>query len=228
MDGFRKIRLKLRLLFANRRIPDPTYDWEITQKMFDWVLKVQSGDDKAMTEFLKMAQYRFTLLGHGHSFAMEGKEETPDLVQESLVILYHRVLVQHFSDQNHLQRFINNILYGCQVNRVKRYFLTEKRNPNREVMGIVDQLADLRNIEPLAALIAEEDLGQLENALNVLNFREKTILNLRTQEGLTWQKIGQTVGISADGARKAYGRIVGILQVSMGVPVEVNWLPKKS
>lgn len=196
---------------------------DVTQKLFDWLQKVHQGDKSAMAEFMKLSQLRFANLGHGHARQMRGKEETPDLVQESQILLYNKILDQQFTDKNHLDAFLKTILNHAQINRHRYFFRAAKRNLLREVPGI-DSVEDTHASPPGLNLENAEELEQLAKSLNILNETEMGILRSRHYDEMTWDDIGRKYGMSADAARKSHGRILGLVRSAMGLKVKVDWV----
>ena len=205
------------------QIPIPSPSTANTQNLFDWLQKVHQGEDGALTEFLKLCEYRFVRLGHGFSQLMKGKENTPDLVQESLLILFNNILKQQFSSERHLGSYLAHVLNNARMNRYKRFYLTVKRKIGLEVSGI-DQLQDKCHKDPSSVFEKSEDLERMARALQILNDKEMAILRMRHQDGMTWTEIGQIAGMSEDCVRKAHGRILGLLRSAMGLKVHVDWV----
>ena len=162
-------------------------------------------------------------LGHGFSHLMKGKEGTGDLVQESLIILYNKILSENFSSKNNLDRYLAHILNNVRMNRYKRMFLTIKRKIGLEISA-TDHIEDKKNDDPSTVLEKTEDLEKMAKALKILNDKEQAVLRMRHQDGMTWEEIGHIAGMSADSVRKAYGRIIGLLRSAMGLKVNVDWL----
>jgi RNA polymerase sigma factor (sigma-70 family) len=163
------------------------------------------------------------VLGHGFSSLMKGKEGTGDLVQESLVILYNKILKQHFDSKRHLDSYLAHVLNNVRMNRYKRLFLTVKRKTGLEVGG-VEFVEDKKNDEPYRVFEKSEDLERMARALQILNDKEMAILRMRHQDGMTWTEIGQIAGMSEDCVRKAHGRILGLMRSAMGLKVHVDWV----
>lgn len=214
---------KIGFAFSWEKIPFPSTSSHLTQDLFDCFLKAQQGDNEAFQFFLGLCHYRFLKLGHGFSKLMKGKEITPDLVQESMLILYSKVLESQFSSKCHLDSFLSRILNNVRINRYKRMFLTAKRKIGMEVSG-VDLIEDKKNDDPSTVLEKTEDLEKMAKALKILNDKEQAVLRMRHQDGMTWEEIGHIAGMSADSVRKAYGRIIGLLRSAMGLKVNVDWL----
>ena len=109
------------------------------------------------------------------------------------------------------------------MNRFKRLFCTSKRKTGKEVSN-VENVEDSLQIEPSAVFERAEELEKMADALKILNEKERAILRMRHQDGLTWEEIGSIISQSADAARKTHGRIIGLLRSAMGLKVDVDWL----
>lgn len=223
MSVIQKMWQGIQFSFSFGQLPRPNVGADVAQQLFDWLQKVQQGEDGAMAEFMKLAQYRLILLGHGHSQQMRGKEETPDLVQDSLIILYNNILKQHFTNKDHLDAFLRTILQNARISRQRYFFKAGKRSSIREV-GSVDSLEDSQAPSPISEVVSAEDLEWLAKSLKILSDKEQAILKMRHHEDMTWEEIGQKVGVSGEAARKAHSRILGLLRSAMGLKVKVDWV----
>ena len=221
--ALRKLGRQIEFILASGQIPNPSTNAQNTQKLFDWLLLAQHGDEEAFIHFLRLCQYRMLVLGHGFSSLMKGKEGTGDLVQESLVILYNKILKQQFDSKRHLDAYLAHVLNNVRMNRYKRLFLTVKRKTGLEVGG-VEFVEDKKNDEPYRVFEKSEDLERMARALQILNDKEMAILRMRHQDGMTWTEIGQITGMSEDCVRKAHGRILGLMRSAMGLKVNVDWV----
>lgn len=224
--ALRRLGRRIQFALVDGQISVPSANPASTQKLFDWLQKVHQGEDGAFAEFLKLCEFRFIRLGHGFSQLMKGKENTPDLVQESLMILFNNILKQQFSSERHLDSYLAHVLNNARMNRYKRFYLTVKRKMGLEVSG-VDHLQDSCHPDPSSVFEKAEELERMANALKILNDKERAILRMRHQDGMTWAEVGQIAGMSPDCVRKAHGRILGLLRSAMGLKVNVDWLDQK-
>lgn len=225
MSRIGKLGHKIRLYLRAEKVPLPEGNAETTQKLFDWLQRVHQGEEGALSQFLMLCQYRLMDLGHGYSQRMKGKENTPDLVQESLIVLYDSILKHHFADKNHLEAFLRTILNNAHINRHRHFFQVAKRNAKIENVdvGLVEEPF---TSNPVAILENAEELELMAKTLKILNEKELTILKLRHQENKSWADIGWMFGMTPNAARKAHGRILGLLRIAMGLKVKVDWIEK--
>ena len=225
MASIRRWGNRIRFSLSAENMPLPDDNPNQTQKLFDWLQRVHQGEEGALSQFLMLCQYRLMDLGHGYSQRMKGKENTPDLVQESLIVLYDSILKHHFADKDHLEAFLRTILNNAHINRHRHFFLTAKRGAKLEHSD-VDTIEETCASNPVAILENAEELEQMAKSLKILNEKELTILKMRHQENQSWAEIGWVFGMTANAARKAHDRILGVLRSAMGLKVKVDWIEK--
>ena len=223
MTSIRRLGSRIRFSLSADTMPVPQGKPVHIQKLFDWLQRVHQGEEGALSQFLILCQYRLMDLGHGYSQRMKGKENTPDLVQESLIVLYDNILKHHFADNDHLEAFLRTILHHAQINRQRYFFLASKRNAKIEHSD-VELIEESGSSNPLAIMENAEELELMAKSLKILNEKELTILKMRHQDNESWADIGWMFGMTANAARKAHDRILGVLRSAMGLKVHVDWV----
>lgn len=62
--------------------------------------------------------------------------------------------------------------------------------------GISDTLADLTAVDPMAEVEHRDDVARLARAIGHLPERQRMVLSLYYQEGMTLKEIGQVLGVT--------------------------------
>lgn len=109
--------------------------------------------------------------------------------------------------------FVRNIEKFSLTGSLKGYLLTclanGARNLNKSKRRQSIELSSEEPVgsnsdEPLQAIICNEQLQQLSNAMAQLPYDQRGIIMLHFQAGMTFRAIGRSVGISANTAKSRY------------------------
>jgi RNA polymerase sigma factor (sigma-70 family) len=131
------------------------------------------------------------------------KSDAPDLAQE----VYVRML--RVSDPEAI-RNPQVYLYTVASNLAKEHAVLERRQANRQDLDEADVQQRLGELPPLESeLEAKEMAAHLSTALEQLPGRWRTALILKYRYELTYQEIGDRLGVSSNMVKKYLGQGLG-------------------
>lgn len=145
-----------------------------------------------------------------------GKAGASDLVQETFLEAHRHVEEFRGRSQDELRSWLRRILECRAANARRRFLHTQKRARAREVPldvldscgGVPGQAIRHATASPSQHAIRNELTATLERALNRLPDHYRRAVTWRQQERLTFQEIGDRIGLTADAARKLWGRAI--------------------
>jgi RNA polymerase sigma-70 factor (ECF subfamily) len=104
----------------------------------------------------------------------------------------------------------------------RRFRGTRKRQLSREIpFGVVDSLSSHpsqiagRVSTPSVQVMADEQLGRLNDAIGRLTDDYRHVVNLRYQQGLSFEEVGQKLNRSPDAARMLWARAIEKLKLEL-------------
>lgn len=160
---------------------------------------------------------------------LKAKEGASDIVQETFydaVRGFERFRGASQADLNHWLKAI----FDCRLmDFVRRYRNSSRRQIDREVpisndssthVG-ADQIAAPGRTPPSQAVVEEEAI-RLLRALERLDSRDAQVIRWRDHDALSYPEIGRRLGITEDGARKAWVSAVKRLREQLAARGETN------
>jgi RNA polymerase sigma-70 factor (ECF subfamily) len=159
--------------------------------------------------------YLLTIAWQQFPASLGAKLGRSDIVQEALIRGFLKFDDFSGGSREELKRWLRRILENLIISRT-RDFQSQSRNIGLEE-AFSGQVGVRTGRSPSQAVLGREEREQLVAALSRLPDRERTALLLRYREGLTYQKIGERLGLSERGAERLWFRSVNSLAREMGV-----------
>jgi RNA polymerase sigma-70 factor (ECF subfamily) len=153
---------------------------------------------------------------------LQVKGGASDLVQETF--LEAQQIFQRFDGASvaQLRAWLRCLLLHKAAKLGRRYRGTRKRQLSREISlngtypspVSASQLAGVAPT-PSVQLMADEQLQQLQQAIDRLPADYRQVMMLRYHEGLPFEEVGRRLGRSADAARMLWGRALQRLKLEL-------------
>jgi RNA polymerase sigma-70 factor (ECF subfamily) len=157
---------------------------------------------------------------------LRAKEGVSDLVQRTFLEAHRDFERFQGRTEGELRAWLRGILRNDLGHVVDRYRGTGKREIGREVriddtanLGVKESMAE-ETVSVSAQVIRREQEEAVRRALTRLPEHQSRIFHWRYRDGASFEQIGRRLGCSADGARKAWGRVIGRLQRELSGGVE--------
>lgn len=180
----------------------------------------RSGSPAAIGELLQSCRnYLMLIAGTALSLELQAKVGASDLVQETFTEA-HRIFDRFEGEtKDELLRWLTKILEHRIGNTLKRYYAAACRDVQREVnwyqlfgSGVIGDFSDGSGKSPSAICSRKEDEQRYQQAMSSLTEEQQTVIQLRVQEGLTFEAVSLRMNRSAESARKLFTRAVVRLQ----------------
>ena len=186
----------------------------------------RAGDVAALGRLFESCR-RYLELVAGRELAndLQAKVGASDLVQETF--LDAQLGFAHFQGRTAgelaawLERALLNNLTDC----ARRYREAEKRRLDREIPldqsgtnSAAEEDLPVDSLTPSKQMMAQEQQDKLLAALERLRDDYRQIIQLRHQQGQSFEEIGRLLGRSPEAARKLWGRAVLLLQKELRNP----------
>jgi len=180
------------------------------------LVRFHAGDEKTLGALVERhvpwirARVRDRLGGR-----LREKAETQDFVHEAVVELLRHGPRFTVTSEDHfralLARIVENVI--CDQHR---WFETERRKTARERPLPTESVIDLdprRAAAPTASATADrrEREAWLRLGLELLKPEDREVLLLRNEEELSFEKVGERLGVSTDAARMRFERALARL-----------------
>jgi RNA polymerase sigma-70 factor (ECF subfamily) len=146
-----------------------------------------------------------------------------DLVQETFLEAQRDFAGFRGSSERELMSWLRQILLHNVANFSRQYCHTEKRQISREISLGTDE-SNASNIgrnmparvpSPVASMVQSEERIILERALSRLPPHYAKVIEMRHQEGRTFEEIGVALERSSEAVRKLWARAIELLQVEL-------------
>lgn len=154
--------------------------------------------------------------------ALRAKGGASDLVQETYLEAHRQFPNFEGDSEVQLRAWLRCLLMHKAAQLGRRYRCTRKRQLSREIpFGIVDSVTAhpsqfaARIPTPSVQVMADEQLSNLNEAVNRLPEDYRRVMIFRYQQGLSFEEVGQRLGRSADAARMLWVRALERLKVEM-------------
>ena len=165
------------------------------------VRMARAGSVEALTRLVEAHQqvvYRIALRIVGN------RQEAEDVAQEAFVKAFQA-----------LERFDPRRPFAPWLYRIARNAALNWRQRARPQLALADWLEDTAGSGPEAAAIAAETLDQLRQAIAALPENHRRALLLRHFQGLSYQQIGETLGVPLSDVKSWLFRARQALQRSL-------------
>jgi RNA polymerase sigma-70 factor (ECF subfamily) len=173
----------------------------------------RSGDPTALDTFLKLAREWLASAAAKHLSAdLQSKLGASDLVQESLIDVAHDLPQFRGDTEAQCQAWLQRILKRHSADAKRRFLSAERRDARREVR--CKNAKRIRGSIKTPSSIARhvETDEQLERAIAELPDSYQVVIHLRHERGMSWEEVGEQVGVSTEAARKLWARAIKKLQ----------------
>lgn len=190
----------------------------MTREVHEGIDAARGGDSAALGEVLEAFRQYLTLLAHrGLGSGLATKAGASDLVQETFLAAHRGIGGFRGSTQAEWRAWLEAILHHQLANLRRAHRDTRKRRGEPAAGGVRldDRVLDTITPPSLSLQRRERDTA-LEDALRRLPAHYQQVIRWHHDDGLTFEAIGTRLSISADGARKLWGRALVRLRRSMG------------
>lgn len=148
--------------------------------------QIRKGDEEALVTLYRTNQKQiaaFVMRNHGT------KDDTEDLLQEGLVILWERVRTGSYEHTSRISTFIFGIVKNLWMRRLAR--------ARREIVASVEDDPPPSNaLSPLEELIESEESARIASALETLGDPCKKLLLLYYWEEISMDEIAARLGFA--------------------------------
>ena len=196
-------------------------DEAMEERSFDWVDAARRGDSVALGQALEPFRDYLTLMAsRGIGPVLSTKAGASDLVQETFLAAQRGIAGFRGSTQAEWRAWLEVILTNQILNLRRSYLDTQKRraelavSPAR-IAGMNSALTSTMT-PPSRQLRHRERDEAIEKALLRLPEHYRQVVLLHHDEGLTFDVIAIRIGVSAEAARKLWGRALVCLKRVMG------------
>jgi RNA polymerase sigma-70 factor, ECF subfamily len=165
------------------------------------VARAQEGDLPAFEELVKMYQREIYNLALR---LVQDPEEAKDMAQQTFMQAF--IHIREFRGQSQFRTW----LFRIAINQCYNFFKTRKKfgDPvDSQELVIVEE-----DSNPEEGLIAAEDKSRLYAALEHLPPKQRAVLTLKLEQGLSYQEISKEIGGTAGAARVNFCQAVKTLK----------------
>jgi RNA polymerase sigma-70 factor (ECF subfamily) len=191
-----------------------------------WLPAARGGSSEALGQLLEACRGYLLLVAQRElATDLQAKGGASDLVQETLLDAVGAFRRFRGSSEAELLAWLRRLLLNNLVSFTRRYRAADKRQVGREVRlagasssgnGAAAVAADAPS--PSHQALEHEQAEALRRALDRLPDDYRRVLLLRFQEDLSFEDIGQLLGVTSNAARKLWARAVKRLQQETGGP----------
>jgi RNA polymerase sigma-70 factor, ECF subfamily len=172
-----------------------------------WIAEARNGSRSALDQlFQACSSYLLAVANREFSIALRSRLDPWDVVQDTLMKAWRRFPQFRGRSETDLLAWLRQILLRNLANERRRHLRTAMRSIRREADGIDRELES-----PSIQMQAWEQHEALQGALRQLPEHYRQVLQLHTQEGMTFAEVGGRLRCSAEAARKLWGRAAELL-----------------
>jgi RNA polymerase sigma-70 factor, ECF subfamily len=193
----------------------------MAQDADEWIDAARRGDTEALGQALEPFREYLTLMasrtiGPG----LTTKAGASDLVQETFLAAQRGIAGFRGSTQAEWRAWLEAILTNQLANLRRTYLGTQKRRGERTIPpSAFSELGGTLNdsiTPPSRHLQRQERDDAIDSALLCLPDHYRKVIQWHHDEGLTFEAIASRMGVSADAARKLWGRALVTLKRALG------------
>lgn len=153
--------------------------------------------------------------------ALQAKGAASDLVQETFLEATRNFSRFHGVSSDQLRAWLRCLLVHRLSKQRRRYYKTRKRGIDRECsLDEVETSLLSSSPTPSQVVSADEEMKRFHQAIAQLPEDYRRVLQLRYQEGLTFEAIGPRMGRTANAARLLWLRAVERIKQTLRVEVD--------
>lgn len=191
-------------------------------QLHKWLEQARAGSSTAIGQLLDACRsYLLIVARDAIALRLRAKLDPADLVQDTSLEAFRTFAAFEGEVHEQLLAWLRRILLNNAADISRRYQHTQKRRINRETSLDPTDASDPIDSRPtpdeLAAML--EMQAMLDRSLDQLPANMRTVILLRQRECLSFARIGEQTGRSADAARKLWVRAVTRLRREL----EKNW-----
>ena len=190
--------------------------WELFQR-------VRGGDRGAFAILCRRYMPALRRWAHGRlPRAVRDIEDTEDLVQTAFMRAFDRSRIIELQADGSLLAYLRTIV----LNEIRAQLRRSARRPARSVTE--NTLPDPEGGSILDLLINDERTAAYQQALEELTPRQREVVVLRLEFGMTFPEIGKEMGSSQDAARTTTSRALAALARRLGTQQPSSETPGES
>ena len=192
-------------------------DWDAVS----WIEPAKQGNAAALEKALEpFRPYLMTIARCAIEPLLANKIEPADLVQETFAAAHRGIAVFQGSTEGQWRAWLRIILLNHLANVRRSYKLAQKKGfecstPRNDAAELAANLESAVTPPPRRLHIKERDRA-IRAALKKLPEHYRDVVVWHYDDGLTFEAIGNRLGISADAARKQWNRALIRLQEILG------------
>lgn len=191
-----------------------------------WLAQARQNNREALGRLLDTCRnYLLLVANQKLNAGLQAKVAPSDIVQQTLLEAGRDFPAFQGGSEGEWLAWLRGILLNNIAN-VRRHFQTEKRHVAREVPLVETPLEQLHHRlldpeqSPSSHASAREWNEQLEQTLQQLPAHYRQVFLLHTLEGLTFVRIAEKLGGTAEAVRKLWGRAIEELAKRLEMPDE--------
>ncbi len=179
------------------------------------IAAAKSGDDAALGQLSDLYRgYLLHIATRELGDDLRTKVGASDLVQESLVDFKTTITRLRGDSDAELRAYLRQVLLNRIAHAGRRFRQTGKRYIEQEV-SLSDEAAGLaawqlvdKALTPRANAIAAEESARIRGALDRLQGDYRTVIELRSIAGKSWDEVAVVLNRKPDAARKLWSRAI--------------------
>jgi RNA polymerase sigma-70 factor (ECF subfamily) len=179
----------------------------------EWIAEARNGSRSALDRLFHVcSSYLLAIANREFSTVLRSRLDPGDVVQDTLMKAGRRFPQFRGKNEADLLAWLRQILRRNLANERRRHLRTVMRSMTREVaLAAAASMPQPDNREseseiPGTHTLAREQHEALHDALQRLPEHYREVVQLHTQEELTFAQIGGRLGCSAEAARKLWSR----------------------
>jgi RNA polymerase sigma-70 factor (ECF subfamily) len=192
-------------------------DWDAVS----WIEPAKHGDARAMERALEPFRPYLTMIARRALRAAPGNTIDPaDLVQETFLAAHRGIANFQGSTEGQWRAWLRIILMHHLANSRRAHLVAQKKGyerptPKEDAAVLGARLPSTITPPPRRLQLNERDRA-IRAALAKLPERDREVVVWHHDDGLTFEAVGDRLGISADAARKRWNRALIRLQAILG------------
>ena len=184
-------------------------------QLAELIERARRGDRPAMDQlFVRYERYLRLVIGSSMGPALRREYDASDVLQETMLIAANRFAKFHGSDERELLTWLRTLAsrklidLARRTRRLKRaptdqISLDEPQSPQGD--SLAEQVAgDLTS--PSQAAVKRERAVKLADALSQIDPTEAQVLWMHEVEGMSFESIGERIGVGRNGVRGIWTR----------------------
>lgn len=184
----------------------------------DWLLvqRVQAGEVDLFDDLVR--KYRERIWSVIYNLT-SNREDAADLTQDSFLKAFQSI--NRFQGQSAFFTWLYRIAVNATLNhlqkaKLRRFFSLEKIRDEEPVAGLLDRLADPGDSSDRAACLGELQ-QKLNEALQKLSIKHRTVVTLFEIDGLSHEEIAEITGTSVGTVRSRLHYAKQLLQAELQI-----------